>query len=647
MKKSLLNITVLVFFLLGTITVLAAQTVPVVVKKALDSTVRLVLEDVEGSSLEIGSGFFVGPGQIVCNLHVLQGAVGGYAQLSGKRTRYAIESITRSKEHSLAILKVSAFGVQPLSLGSSDNVEYGDIVYAVGNSSDSETIVLPGTMRARYIDNIQADQGSLIVIGDRVITGPYSSKTEWLQITAPITRGISGGPVLNSKGEIIGVATHRGGAGWQVGNFAVSSKTLKALFTLSASKSLPSAIATAGTLSNPFQKKTYNVQSGGRLTIKTELGAINVQTADWDKVGIVVTKEARGNLDREVQRALADFDVTFEQTDSNVHVEGKFKHGLEHWLESLYLLDIRFQVTVPRRYNAELKTALGGDIQVGNVGGAVKAETSVGNLRFGEIKGSVWGRTSSGGSITVKGCQSNVDVMTSVGDIALANVKGTVEAKTSSGGDIEIEDIGSAVKAETSVGNLRFGEIKGSVWGRTSSGGSITVKGCQSNVDAMTSVGDIALANVKGTVEAKTSSGGDIEIEDIGGAVKAETSVGNLRFGEIKGSVWGRTSSGGSITVKGCQSNVDVMTSAGNIRAEITSQPQYPWILDTSSAGIVVTLIPQVAVNLDAQTSGGRISTDFQVQGRIAKDRVQGTINGGGALLKLWHSPPVIYVWKK
>ena len=524
MKKSLLSITVLVFFLLGTITVLAAQTVPAVAKKALDSTVRLVMEDVEGNSLEIGSGFFVAPGEIVCNLHVLQGAVGGYAQLFGKRTRYAIESIIRSKEHSLAILKVSAFGVQPLSLGSSDNVEYGDIVYAVGNSSDSETMVSQGTMRARYIDNIQAGRGSLIVYGDRVITGPYSSKTEWLQITAPITRGISGGPVLNSKGEIIGVATHRGGSGWQVGNFAVSSKTLKALLTLSASKSLPSAIATTGTLSKPFQKITYNVQSGGRLTIDTEFGTINVQTADWDKVGIVVTKEARGNLDREVQRALADFDVTFEQTDRNVHVEGKFKHGKEHWLESLYLLDIRFQVTVPRRYNAELKTALGGDIQVGNVFGVVRAETSVGNLRFGEIKGSVWGRTSSGGNITLESCQSNVDVMTSVGDIDLANVKGAVEAKTSSGGDIEIEDVLGAVRAETSVGNLRFGEIKGSVWGRTSSGGNITLESCQSNVDVMTSVGDIDLANVKGAVEAKTSSGGDIEIEDVLGAVRAETS---------------------------------------------------------------------------------------------------------------------------
>ena len=255
MKKSLLSITVLAFFLLSTITVLGGvQTVPAVAKKALDSTVRLVMEDVEGNSLEIGSGFFVAPGQIVCNLHVLQGAVGGYAQLFGKRTRYAIESITRSKEHSLALLKVSAFGVQPLALGSSDNVEYGDIVYAVGNSSDSETMVSQGTMRARYIESIHVGQDGIVVMKDRVITGPYSSKTEWLQITAPITRGISGGPVLNSKGEIIGVTTHRGGSGWQVGNFAVSSKTLKALLTLSASRSLPSAIATTRALSNRFKK---------------------------------------------------------------------------------------------------------------------------------------------------------------------------------------------------------------------------------------------------------------------------------------------------------------------------------------------------------------------------------------------------------
>ena len=61
--------------------------------------------------------------------------------------------------------------------------------------------------------------------------------------------------------------------------------------------------------------------------------------------------------------------------------------------------------------------------------------------------------------------------------------------------------------------------------------------------------------------------------------------------------------------------------------------------LRTSGGGITVTLIPDIAINVDAETSGGRVSTDFAVasiiQGKVPRNRLKGSINGGGPLLKL------------
>ena len=93
-----------------------------------------------------------------------------------------------------------------LSLGNSDTVQVGETVYAVGNPQGLE-----GTFSQGIVSSIRQ------VGSDKV-----------LQITAPISPGSSGGPVLNSKGEVIGVsvATFRGG---QNLNFAIPSNYLKVL----------------------------------------------------------------------------------------------------------------------------------------------------------------------------------------------------------------------------------------------------------------------------------------------------------------------------------------------------------------------------------------------------------------------------------
>ena len=69
----------------------------------------------------------------------------------------------------------------------------------------------------------------------------------------------------------------------------------------------------------------FRVKPGGTLTIDSEIGTINVQTADKNEVEVVVTREVEEKLDRIAQKALTDFEVTFEQKNSDIRIEGKFK----------------------------------------------------------------------------------------------------------------------------------------------------------------------------------------------------------------------------------------------------------------------------------------------------------------------------------
>ena len=184
-----------------------AQSVQEIAKEAFESTVLLVMEDANGQPLSLGSGFFVRDGGIASNLHVVEGAASGYAKLIGQKAKYEIEGVVAiDTERDLVVLKISGSRASALQLGSSDAVQVGEPVYAVGNPQGLE-----GTFSQGIVSSIRE-------VGTNKL----------LQITAPISPGSSGGPVLNGKGQVIGVsvATLRSG---QNLNFAIPSSYLKIL----------------------------------------------------------------------------------------------------------------------------------------------------------------------------------------------------------------------------------------------------------------------------------------------------------------------------------------------------------------------------------------------------------------------------------
>ena len=133
------------------------------------------------------------------------------AELVGKGTTYNIEGFTATDEtNDLALLKVTAYGIKPLPLGNSTDVRIGETVYVAGS--------LMGLLGTFYDGIISSRRDK------------YAK--ERLQMTAPISPWSSGGPVLNSKGEVIGVAFRMIEDGQNL-DFAIPAIYLKTLLTLS------------------------------------------------------------------------------------------------------------------------------------------------------------------------------------------------------------------------------------------------------------------------------------------------------------------------------------------------------------------------------------------------------------------------------
>jgi len=147
--------------------------------------VLVVMQDDHGQPIALGSGFVVHDGQVVTNRHVIAGAVSGFVRFVDKTTKFQIAgTVAVDDAHDLAIVAVTDLKAPSLPLGDSNKVAVGDDVYAVGNPQGLEGTFLQGIVSA-----IRRVGGDAI-----------------LQMTAPISPGSSGGPILNNNGEVIGIA---------------------------------------------------------------------------------------------------------------------------------------------------------------------------------------------------------------------------------------------------------------------------------------------------------------------------------------------------------------------------------------------------------------------------------------------------------
>ena len=137
-----------------------------------------------------GSGFVIDAreGYIITNNHVIENATTITVKTSDKK-EYKATLVGRDSLTDLALLKIEAKGLKALTLGDSDALQIGEWVIAIGSPFGLEWTVTAGIISAKGRN-----------IGD-------SAYNNFLQTDASINPGNSGGPLLNMKGEVIGINT--------------------------------------------------------------------------------------------------------------------------------------------------------------------------------------------------------------------------------------------------------------------------------------------------------------------------------------------------------------------------------------------------------------------------------------------------------
>jgi serine protease Do len=137
----------------------------------------------------LGSGVIVQPnGTILTNHHVVDGAEAIQVELTNNRT-FAAKVVGSDPPSDLAVLQIEGKELAALTLGDSDRVRVGDVVLAVGNPLGIGQTVTAGIISAK---------GRSTGLSD-------GSFEDFLQTDAPINQGNSGGALVNTNGELIGI----------------------------------------------------------------------------------------------------------------------------------------------------------------------------------------------------------------------------------------------------------------------------------------------------------------------------------------------------------------------------------------------------------------------------------------------------------
>lgn len=213
-----------------------------------------------------GTGFVVSrDGLVLTNNHVVSDTDAEYTVLFNDGSKVSANVLGRDSVLDIAIIKVNRVDLASLSLGDSSAIKIGQTAIAIGNALGE----FRNTVSVGVISGLA-----------RTVTASGGGQSEVLrnviQTDAAINRGNSGGPLLNLKGEVVGVNTA----------VVIGAENIGFAIPINSAKKIITDIKTIGRISTPFLGVRYRITTDGALLVSDKSGPAIVPGSPAEKAGL-------------------------------------------------------------------------------------------------------------------------------------------------------------------------------------------------------------------------------------------------------------------------------------------------------------------------------------------------------------------------
>lgn len=233
-------------------------------KKTVSSVYLLVAFDNNNQPQSLGTGFAVGKHMIATNYHVIHNSFKIKVYQTGSDKELKVIGIKGfDNKRDLALIEIDA-DLTPLKLYTGQ-IDVGELVFSIGNPQGLEA-----TLSSGIVSSVRKKEDPNLY-----------------QITAPISPGSSGGPVMLGNGEVIGVATSYLESGQNL-NFAVQSQYLSRLIFFSSLKTPVDVSQCSGA---PLQEDAKPALSSVRIVKPTFRGSLNVEMGNYIEFNLSVAND--------------------------------------------------------------------------------------------------------------------------------------------------------------------------------------------------------------------------------------------------------------------------------------------------------------------------------------------------------------------
>ena len=297
----------------------AELSVPEIVSEVRPAVV--LIQNKKDNATTYGSGFLVDPsGVVATNVHVIRGATEVRVKLANGDVYDRIRVIAFDDRRDLVLIKIAGFGLPCVNLGNSDQVVVGETVVVVGNPMGA----LEGSVSRGIVSAIRRTKD-----GSRVI-----------QTDAAANPGNSGGPLINSKGEVIGIVSFKL-KGAENLNFVVPINYARGLldektsFTLKEfnEKVAASAVASPESGSKAFPKMWKIPATAGTMAVRLNAGHVYLEAVGskaWKDAGGFRTADVKKDGNKYVGTARIGRPCRYrDDSGKNVTKVCLMSHGIE------------------------------------------------------------------------------------------------------------------------------------------------------------------------------------------------------------------------------------------------------------------------------------------------------------------------------